>query len=327
MRVEFTGQGIYLADLDLWLDPREERHRAWISHAHRDHAGCVHREVYATAETLEFYRLRHAEALEGAALRAVPYGQPWELAGARLTAYPSAHVLGAAQLLVEHRGERLLYTGDIKLRAPLCGRVTEIVRADRLIIESTFGLPVFHFLTREQARERIVSFARQAFEEGRRPVLLAHELGRAQEIAYVLCQAGVPAAVYESAAGYMESYADAGFPAPGWMRWDGGAPPDAALIVPPRFRAALALRGLRLRIAYVSGWAALDNARARTGAEELIPYSDHADFEELLELVEATGAREVDVVHGYTEAFARILTLRGRLARAPERPRLAEENG
>ncbi len=327
MRVEFTGQGIYLADLDLWLDPREPRPRAWISHAHRDHAGCVHGEVYATAETLAFYRLRHGDALAGSALREVPYGQTWELAGARLAAYPAAHVLGAAQLLVEWRGRRLLYTGDIKLRPPLCGRATEIVQAERLIVESTFGLPIFHFLTREQARERIVAFARQALEDGRRPVLLAHELGRAQEVAHVLCQAGVPVAVHSAAARYLPSYAAAGFPAPGWLEWTGDAPPEAAIIVPPRLRACLALRGLRLRIAYVSGWAALDNARARTGAEELIPYSDHADFEELLELVEAIGPQEVDVVHGYTDAFARILTLRGKLARAPERPRPVGDNG
>ena len=62
----------------------------------------------------------------------------------------------------------------------------------------------------------------------------------------------------------------------------------------------------------------MDNARNRAGAEELIPYSDHADFDELLALVENSGAREVDVVHGYTEAFARILRQRGIDARAPE---------
>jgi putative mRNA 3-end processing factor len=49
----------------------------------------------------------------------------------------------------------------------------------------------------------------------------------------------------------------------------------------------------------------------------LIPYSDHADFDELLALVEQSGATEVDVVHGYTEAFASILSQRGVIARAP----------
>jgi len=81
----------------------------------------------------------------------------------------------------------------------------------------------------------------------------------------------------------------------------------------------LGMRSRRIRVAYVSGWAMLDNARARTGAEELIPYSSHADFQELMDLVRASGAREIDVVHGYTEAFARILTIEGWVARAGER--------
>lgn len=85
----------------------------------------------------------------------------------------------------------------------------------------------------------------------------------------------------------------------------------------PGARNYLEASGKSIRIAYVSGWAALDNARARAGAEVLIPYSDHADFNELLALIEQTGAREIDVVHGYTEPFARILRNRGLDARAP----------
>ena len=50
-----------------------------------------------------------------------------EWRGATLTAYPASHILGAAQLLIEYRGERIVYTGDIKLREPICGATTEIV--------------------------------------------------------------------------------------------------------------------------------------------------------------------------------------------------------
>ena len=69
--------------------------------------------------------------------------------------------------------------------------------------------------------------------------------------------------------------------------------------------------GKKTRLAYVSGWAALDKHGASRALRNCIPYSDHADFDELLGLVERSGAAEVDVVHGYTEAFARILSQRG----------------
>jgi Cft2 family RNA processing exonuclease len=101
------------------------------------------------------------------------------------------------------------------------------------------------------------------------------------------------------------------------MPYESGKYAGKALVVVPGFQNILEARGKDFRLAYVSGWAALDNARARSSAEVLIPYSDHAGFDELLAIVEQTGAREIDVVHGYAEPFAHILRLRGLDARAP----------
>jgi hypothetical protein len=109
-------------------------------------------------------------------------------------------------LLVEYRGERLVYTGDIKLRAPLCGTVTEIVQCDRLIIESTFGLPIYRFLARDEARSRIVNFTRECLADGVIPVIIGHALGRGQEIAHVLWDAGIPTAIHGSIARYIPWY-------------------------------------------------------------------------------------------------------------------------
>jgi Cft2 family RNA processing exonuclease len=245
------------------------------------------------------------------------FGSPVEWNGALLTAYPASHIVGAAQLLVEYRGERLVYTGDIKLREPLCGASTEVVACDRLIIESTFGLPIFHFLSREEARERILAFARSCFDDGIIPAFLGYPLGRGQEIAHVLCDAGIPAAVHGSIARYIPAYEREGYRCANWQSYDRGSGRGTALVAVPAFANVLEARVGKYRVAYVSGWAAMDNARARARAEELIPYSDHADFDELIAIVERSGAREVDVVHGYAEPFARILHNRGIVARSP----------
>jgi Cft2 family RNA processing exonuclease len=103
------------------------------------------------------------------------------------------------------------------------------------------------------------------------------------------------------------AYESAGYGFPGWQPYSAGSTEGRALVVVPTHRAQLEAAGKNIRVAYVSGWAGLDNARARAGAEELIPYSDHGDFNELLRLVERSGARRVDVVHGYTDAFAAVL--------------------
>jgi Cft2 family RNA processing exonuclease len=316
--VRFTPQGIYLPSIDLWLDAQERCEHSWISHAHSDHARGLHCTVIATPETLRLYRVRWPEDDHvPQSLHALAYGQSLEWRGATLTAFPASHIVGAAQLLIEYEGERIVYTGDIKLRDPICGSHTDPIRCDRLIIESTFGLPIYRFLSRDDACARIVSFARECLEDRITPVFMGYPLGRGQEIAYTLCQAGIPTATHGSISRMIPVYEESGFQFPNWFPYNARETEGKALVVVPGFRAYLEASGKNTRLAYVSGWAAIDNARNRSGAEELIPYSDHADFDELLTLVENSGAREIDVVHGYTEAFARILRQRGIDARAP----------
>ena len=318
MEVRYTGHGIHLPAIDLWLDPAEDCGTAWLSHAHADHARGCHGTVIGTPETLEIYTLRHrGEPIGADTLRPLPHGATYEIGPARLTSVPASHILGAAQLLVELDGERLVYTGDIKLRPPLCGTQTEVVPCDHLIVESTFGLPIFHLLERDAARERIVAFASECLANGETPVFLGYALGRGQEIAHVLCSAGIPTAVHGSIGRLVPIYERAGYAFPGLEAYDRNQTEGRALVVVPSFRNVLAATGKGFRFAYVSGWAAMANARARTGAEELIPWSDHADFDELLALVEGTGARRIDVVHGYAEAFANLLRQRGLDAHAP----------
>ncbi len=238
---------------------------------------------------------------------------------ARLTAYPASHILGAAQLLIEFAGERMVYTGDIKLRPPLAGDTTEVVACDHLIMESTFGLPIYRLLSREAATEQIIRFAQECFDQGATPAFTGYPLGRGQEIAHVLANAGFRTAVHGAIAKFIPVYEDYGYRFPGWEPYEAKATAGKALVVVPDHGRVLESSGKNIRRAYVSGWAALDNARARGGAEELIPYSDHADFDELLELVERCGPKHVDVVHGYTEPFAHILRSRGISASAPQR--------
>lgn len=313
----FTSHGIHVPAIDLWLDSLEPVATNWISHSHRDHAQPGHGRVWATPQTMRMYLTRSPEA-SGSLLREVELRESWEWNGARLTAYPAGHILGAAQLLIEFAGERLVYTGDIKLRPPMLGEAAEALECDQLIIESTFGLPIYHFLDRTPAIERIQQFARECLSDGVTPVLFGYPLGRGQEVTSALCQAGIPTAVHGAIARLIPEYERAGYTFPGWQPYENKVEADRALVLVPGMRDVIQASGRNVRIAYVSGWAALDNARARSGAEELIPYSDHADFEELVELVDRSKAKRVDVVHGYTDAFARILRARGVDAYATE---------
>ena len=311
MEVQFLAQGIFLPAIGLWLDPRVPVEAAWLSHAHIDHARGVHALALGTPQTLDLYVDRWPEAGPRRRLVPMPPGEPLAFRGARLTACPAAHILGAAQLLVEFQGERLVYTGDIKLLPPLLGWRTEPVPCDTLILESTFGLPVFHFLPADAARDRITAFAAGCLERGETPVFLGYPLGRGQEIVHVLAHAGLPVAVHGAIARYLPHYEKAGYTFPGWQPYAAGATQGRALVLTPSMRAQAEASVRRPRIAYVSGWAMLDAARSRTGADELIPYSDHGGFSELLDIARLSGARTVHLVHGYTEPLALMLRERG----------------
>jgi Cft2 family RNA processing exonuclease len=328
LNVLFREAGIYLPDIDLWLDNTEPNTEpcsgggsTWLSHGHSDHARGCHTRVIGTGTTLRFYRMRlslgedDAEPIQ----HILDFGESMDWNGGRLTAYPASHILGAAQLLIEYKDERLVYTGDIKLRKPLAGETTQPLECDRLIIESTFGLPIYHLLERETAIARIVRFARECLADGVTPVFIGYALGRGQEIVHVLCEVGIPTGVHGAIARFIPVYQESGYSFNGWEPYEARAIAGKALVVVPSHGAALETSGKPVRLAYVSGWAALDNARARSGAEELIPYSDHADFEELLALVMHSQAKHIDVVHGYTEPFAHILRTRGFSAAAPQR--------
>jgi putative mRNA 3-end processing factor len=73
-------------------------------------------------------------------------------------------------------------------------------------------------------------------------------------------------------------------------------------------------------VAYASGWAVLDAAVEQKRADAAFALSDQADFDALVTLVGASGARSVHAVRGYAAAFAHWLRQQGRDADAIDLP-------
>jgi DNA ligase-1 len=84
------------------------------------------------------------------------------------------------------------------------------------------------------------------------------------------------------------------------------------LIVPPSMARGNRLKVLeKRRVAVVSGWALDRGAIYRYGCDEAFALSDHADYGELIEMVERVQPKEVRTVHGFTKEFAMDLQERG----------------
>jgi Cft2 family RNA processing exonuclease len=302
-------KGISLVGHDLWLDPLTVRELAFVSHAHTDHTR-RHRNALMTGGT----HLLLPPERRPRATRLVPLGETCQLGDAALTLHDAGHMLGSAQLLFEHDGCRLLYTGDLKLRHGGRQPETPIPAADVVVIESTYGRPHFRFPDPDSVTEVVALWCRKALAARVSPVLLANALGKAQEVMVALAPYGFRFALEERCVPFARAYEEAGVPLPDWAPLD-GEPGDRVVVAPPAGKDAIRALG-RYRTALISGWAQDASFWRVFGADVAFPLSDHCDFDELLEVVRRSGAGKVYTVHGFPEDFAKHLRKRGVRAHA-----------
>jgi putative mRNA 3-end processing factor len=72
------------------------------------------------------------------------YGEAVKIGDVEVSLVPAGHILGSAQAVLEHKGQRIVVSGDYKRRPdPTCPPF-EPVPCDVFITEATFALPVFH---------------------------------------------------------------------------------------------------------------------------------------------------------------------------------------
>ncbi len=300
------GGGLYLPHLDLWLDAREPREVAVITHAHGDHTG-QHGTMIATPETARIACYRRGEM----GVIELPYGERWEEPQGRysLTMLPAGHVLGSAQVLIqEPTGRRTVYTGDFKLREPVFGPEAPIIPCDVLITEATFGQPHYVFPPEEESIQHLHAQCRRALDEGVTPVVFAYTLGKAQEALHYLLAGGFPVSVHGSIANMCDIYEAMGERFGGeWERYDRKRLAGKVLLAPTQTRRAAMIRNIERRYTmYLSGWGMDRNSKWRMGVDEVIPLSDHADWSDLLRYVDGAQPQRTYTVHGFPDLAAHL---------------------
>ena len=303
MQVVFDS-GILLPELDLWLDSRRKRESSLISHAHSDHTG-RHLKPVVTPNTL----LLLSDYLKNASPVVLPYGETMDTPAYSLTLHPAGHCLGSAQALIESKatGERLLYTGDIKLRSSPTNEPLETVQADTLVIESTYGRPDYVFPSQERVLETAFRTLRAWLDRGERPVVQGWRLGKAQEMLHHLLAEGFDVVIEEGVYQGAEAYQRAGVDFPGRVSLFNGDWPEGTIALFPPGNRSKVLRDYRgKRTMELTGWAASDNRRWRRWADASLPYSDHADFNELVAYVEAVRPSLVYTVFGFPDLAAKL---------------------
>jgi Cft2 family RNA processing exonuclease len=302
-------RGLWLPEINLWMDARDPRPACFVSHAHADHIG-RHGAMLATPGTARLCAHRQGSV----PTLTIPFGERREMDGYALTLYPAGHCLGSAQALVEYNGERLVYTGDFKLRPSRTSEPPVVIPCDTLVMEATFGDPIYEFPPEAEVSELLCAEVDAALAAGEVPVVVGYALGKGQEALALLVERGYQVAVHTSILKIAEIYRDLGvaFDGPGgYEPYVRGDLAGKVLLVPPAARKQAMVAGIpRKRTLYLSGWGMNPSAVYWYKADRVVPFSDHAGYSDLLRYVEESGARRVITVYGepdFAEAVRREL--------------------
>jgi len=301
--IKAQPEGIYVEPADAWIDPSRPKSRAWVTHGHADHARGGHGAVLATPETLAIMETRYGPQSG----RPIAYDETIRVGEVDVRFVPAGHVLGSAQIVMEHKGERIGVSGDYKRRPdPTCA-CFEPVPCDVFVTEATFGLPVFRHPDTGSEIDRLLH--RLHSDPSRCVLVGAYALGKAQRIITELRARGHHDPIYFHGAieRLNQLYQDFGVEL-GELRHTASATKAEmaghVVIAPP---GALNDRWSRRLpdpvTAMASGWMRIRQRARQRNVELPLIISDHADWDELTTTIRELAPTEVWITHGREEAL------------------------
>ena len=317
--VELRAEGLYCPVGGFYIDPCAAVDRAVITHEHAV-APNARADAYLTANPGK--ALLRARVGPEATIESAEYGENRSAGAVRLSFHPAGHILGSAQVRIEHGGEVWVVSGHYKLGPdPTCAAF-EPLRCHTFVTEATFALPIFHWPDTDQVRDAIHAWWRANQQAGKATLLFTHPVGQAQRLLAMLDPSIGPIYTDESVESITTIYRKQGIRlAPATLAGDAGDWRHAlVLALPSAHGSAWARRLGPASTALASGWMRIRGTRRRRSLDRGFVLSDHADWPGLLRAIEETHAERVWVIGGFRGPLTRWLQERGREALAVEAP-------
>ncbi|MCB0552803.1 MAG: ligase-associated DNA damage response exonuclease [Phaeodactylibacter sp.] len=306
--LEFSEKGIFCPAAGIHIDPWRPVERALITHGHADHSRWGHRSYLCTESAKPVIRYR----LGDVNIQTIKYGEQLSINGVNFSFHPAGHILGSAQIRVEHKGEVWVVSGDYKLENDGLSEPFEPVRCQTFITESTFGLPVYRWKKQEEVFREINDWWQNNKAEGKVSVLTAYALGKAQRLLQGLDSTIGPIYTHGAIESTNQVIRKQGIRLPKTQRASANVLKrdyiGSMVIAPPSALGSPWMHKFTpASIGIASGWMALRGARRRRAADRGFVLSDHADWDGLNDAITATGAERIIVTHGYTSIFRKYL--------------------
>jgi putative mRNA 3-end processing factor len=312
-----TDRGLYCPPGDFYIDPWQPVQSAVITHAHGDHLrhGSARYILARPGAAIARHRLG-----SGNTVTPVEYGAPVRLGKTRVSLHPAGHILGSAQVRIEHEGVVWVVSGDYKRQPDPTCEPFEQLECDVFISEATFALPVYRWAPTPQVAEEIRRWWYANRERGIASLLFCYSLGKAQRVLAELkalsnAPADEPVYLHGAVDSLTNLYRQSGIdmmptlPATTEKKTDYRG---TLIIAPPSAAGTPWTRRFGEHSSgFCSGWMRVRGDRRRRGYDRGFVISDHADWPSLLDTCLATRAKQVLLTHGYSDALARFLNEKG----------------
>ncbi|WP_103924879.1 ligase-associated DNA damage response exonuclease [Algoriphagus boritolerans] len=307
--LELTDSGLFCPPAGIFIDPWRPVERAVITHAHSDHSRWGMKHYLAHHHSAEVMKLRLGQEIS---LETVDYGQSLDFNGVKISLHPAGHIPGSSQIRLEYKGQVTVVSGDYKVENDGLSTPFEPVKCHEFVSECTFGLPIYKWETQAEIFNQVNSWWRKNAAEERNSVLFAYSLGKAQRILQNLDRSVgevfVHGAVWNTNQALLAN---------GIELWDvprvtqemsKSTFKGSLIIAPPSAMGTPWMKRFGpYRTGICSGWMSVRGSRRRRAADRGFVLSDHADWEGLVQAIEATEAEKVYLTHGKTAAFGRFL--------------------
>ncbi|MGI4848529.1 MAG: ligase-associated DNA damage response exonuclease [Janthinobacterium lividum] len=305
-------EGLYCVPGDFYIDPWRPVPRAIITHGHADHARVGHGHYLAATPGAGILKSR----LGDIHLDPLDYGEVISHNGVKISLHPAGHVLGSAQVRLEHQGEIWVASGDYKVEDDGTCAPFEPVSCHTFITESTFGLPIYRWRKQAELFADIDGWWAANADAGRASVLYCYSFGKAQRILKGVNAAIGPIFCHGAAEPLNNVYREAGVLLPPTALASDATSRDefrrALIIAPPSAAGTPWMRRFGdYSDAFASGWMQLRGARRRRSVDRGFVLSDHADWPGLMWAIKQSGAQRVVVTHGQIGVMVRWLCQNG----------------
>jgi Cft2 family RNA processing exonuclease len=297
---------------DFCIDPSRapKSKTVFFTHAHSDHVKFSKKsEFFATQQTIELIEKRFSNK-NLPLFSNIPFFSKKKFDGFEIELFPNGHILGSSQVKIVGDNQEVLITSDFRVQDSLLFKGAKPINSDVLVLETTFGSPVYNFPSYDDVFSEMVSWISKE-AKAKLVILSGYSLGKAQELTRISNEAGFIPLVHDSIFEMNKIYSQNNIDLGKYELLNHNIKDHSVLILPPQLVNKFLLPTLReiesrkIVSALATGWS-FGNCFDKT-----FPLSNHADYDDLLYDVKQVNPKLVLTDHGFCEEFSRKLNRLG----------------